>query len=193
MKRLLLILAMVLLGGCSTSPDGREPLSATPQEMPHHVQMVRSGVVLSKHPTTPRHLVLPNTSARVIPIHLQGSELIPPSDPQVLGWWGRKAGAPHGTTVLVGHTVHRAAWHIYGKGKLNDLENVPAGATIKVSGVSYKVISNRIISKAELSRQAPAIFSQTGNSRLTIVTCENYHANTGIYSSNVVLTAVLAG
>lgn len=108
---------------------------------------------------------------------------MPPSDPRVLGWWGSKAGAKHGVTLLVGHTVHT------GGGTFDDLEEVPVGTDVNVSGVHYTVTSNRIISKAELAQEATHLFSQRGSHRLVLVTCEDYDPATGHYGSNVVLIA----
>jgi sortase (surface protein transpeptidase) len=102
----------------------------------------------------------------------------------VLGWWGSKAGADHGTTLLVGHTVHT------GGGALDNLEEVQTGTDVEVSGIHYTVQFNRIISKSELARRAPHLFSQRGSHRLVVVTCEDYDPATGHYASNVVLTAV---
>lgn len=184
MRRLLFLAVLVLLGGCSSGPQG--------QELPHHElqrQPIVSGSVLYKTPITPRHLTLPRVKARVLPLSLKGSALIPPSDPRVLGWWGRKAGAHHGTTLLLGHTVHRAAWKTYGHGALDDLEDIKIGTDVNVSGVHYTVVSNKTMSKETLARRADRIFSQTGPPRLVVVTCEGYNKATGHYSSNVVLVA----
>lgn len=125
----------------------------------------------------------------VVPLEMQGNALVPPSNPRVLGWWGRKAGAKQGATLLVGHTVHAAAWKTYGHGTLDNLEEVALGTAINVSGVKYTVTSNRIISKAALARRAPHLFSQRGSHRLVMVTCEDYDPATGEYDSNVVLVA----
>jgi LPXTG-site transpeptidase (sortase) family protein len=119
---------------------------------------------------------------------LNGNELVPPSDPKVLGWWGKKPGSPHGTTLLVGHTVHT------GGGTLDNLEDVPVGRNLIVDGrsgdhVRYQVVYNRTISKAVLAKNAKRLFSQTGAPTLVIVTCEDYNWSTGEYASNVVLMA----
>ncbi len=121
--------------------------------------------------------------APVVPVQLDGNAIVPPSDPQVLGWWGSKAGSRKGTTLLVGHTVHT------GGGFLDNLEDIPVGSTVGVSGVQYTVTSNRVISKATLAEEAQTLFSQTGPAKLIVVTCEDYDSLTGHYSSNVVLVA----
>jgi hypothetical protein len=146
----------------------------------------------------PQGIHILGVTAPITPIGLDGDELIPPSDPDILGWWGKKAGSKRGVTLLVGHTVHT------GGGTLDDLENVPIGRVLKVQGwssapdsgkayqkLSYKVISNKIISKTALAKNAQSLFSQTGKPYLVIVTCEDYNWSTGEYASNVVLVAKL--
>ncbi len=117
-----------------------------------------------------------------MPVELTGSALTPPDDPGVLGWWGKRAGSPHGTTLLTGHTVHD------GGGKFDDLEDTRVGARAHLDGHSYEVSFVEVISKRELARRAPALFAQTGRPKLVLVTCEDYDRATGHYASNVVVT-----
>ena len=126
---------------------------------------------------------LDGIDAPVVPLDLSGSTLVPPDNPTVLGWWGKDAGARHGVTLLVGHTVHT------GGGDLDNLEDVPVGATAHVSGVRYEVASVKVISKTALAERAPRLFAQSGPHHLVVVTCEDYNPTTGHYDSNVVLTA----
>ncbi len=119
-----------------------------------------------------------------MPIELTDSALTPPDDPRVLGWWGKRAGSRHGTTLLTGHTVHD------GGGTFDNLEDTPVGARARLNGLSYKVTSVKVISKNELARRAPALFAQTGRPKLVLVTCEDYDRATGHYASNVVVTLV---
>ena len=134
-------------------------------------------------PRTPTRLRLGDVDAQVVPVAMEGSALTPPDDPQVLGWWGRPAGASRGATLLVGHTVHT------GGGALDDLENVPVGTRASVSGVGYVVTQVLVLSKADVSRRAELLFDQSGTHRLVVVTCEDYDPATGHYDSNVVLIA----
>ncbi len=136
-------------------------------------------------PVVPTSFSVANIKASVVPVALDGNALTPPGDPTVLGWWGRRAGADQGTTLLVGHTVHD------GGGALDNLEDVAVGTRTIVSGVEYVVKSNRVISKAALAKRASSLFSQSGPNRLVVVTCEDYNADTGHYASNVVLVAEL--
>ena len=146
-------------------------------------QSVVEATTLSPVPDVPAHLRMPGIDASVVPRTLTGSALVPPPDPRVLGWWGRPPAARHGVTLLVGHTVHT------GGGALDDLELVPVGATARVSGITYEVTSVRLISKPALAAHAASLFSQRGEHRLVVVTCEDYDPATGEYASNVVLTA----
>lgn len=184
MRQRLLIgaLAVVLLGGCSGAvteplPPSTPPTQVTVTGPPAHA----AGPPMPAR--VPRRMMLPDIRATVVPAHLDGPELVPPADPKRVGWWGREAGAAHGTTLLVGHTVHD------GGGALDDLEDVPVGAPVSVSGVWYTVTSNRVISKAALAERAPSLFGQEGAARLVVVTCEDYDWATGEYASNVVLVA----
>lgn len=135
----------------------------------------------SSPPVVPTELRLGDIDARVVPVALEGSRLTPPDDPTVLGWWGRRAGAARGTTLLTGHTVHD------GGGTFDDLEDTRVGSRAVVDGHRYEVSAVRVMSKEKLARRAPALFSQTGRPRLVLVTCEDYDPTTGHYASNVVV------
>ena len=189
MKRLLLI-SLLLLGACAT-PLEQEPLPQSPttsvstDPSPSNTAAgkgERRKVDLD--PIIPRRLTLLGVGdAPVVALALQGDALVPPPDPKVLGWWGSKVNAERGTLLLVGHTVHD------GGGFLDNLEKVPVGSSVGVSGASYEVVSNRVMSKLKLSQIAPKLFSQTGPHRLVVVTCEDYNPATGHYASNVVMVA----
>jgi hypothetical protein len=122
--------------------------------------------------------------APIIPVRLDGGSLTPPNDPSVIGWWGRKAAAPSGTTLLVGHTVSS------GGGKFDDLEDTEVGSTIKVSGIRYRVTEVKVMSKARLAKRAADLFRQDGPHKLVLVTCEGYDPATRTYADNVVVTAL---
>lgn len=172
MRRFLAALSVLCL--CTFGSQFRgEPSFAVPA--PSHEQ---ARVV--KMPRNPQHLRLWKFDAPVVSLQISNGELTPPPDPKVLGWWGRPAGAGHGTTLLAGHTVHT------GGGTLDDLEKVPVGAIGSLSGVKYMVTRVEVISKAALARRAPSLFRQHGRPRVVLVTCEDYV--NGEYLSNVVVT-----
>lgn len=181
MKRLLVFLTLpILLGSCATPLD-QEPLPARPTTSE---TLVSPGVSLTRQPVIPRRFCSrPIGCAKVIPVHVNGETLVPPSDPKILGWWGAKAGAREGTTLIVGHTVHT------GGGFLDDLAEVPVGASVAVSGHLYRVVSNRAVPKRKVAQIASKLFSQTGAPQLVVVTCTGYHPETGLYDSNVVMVA----
>jgi hypothetical protein len=131
----------------------------------------------------PTYFKVGDIQAKVVPVPMTGSSLVPPSDPKELGWWGKMAGSRHGTTLLVGHTVHT------GGGALDHLGEVPVGSVAYISGARYRVTSNKPISKPELALRAGKIFSQVGDPRLVVVTCTDYDPSTGEYASNEVLIA----
>jgi len=186
MKWLLLCLtALIALSGCGTVTAQREShasnasaLSAVPA-----AGTTESATPETVRPTVPTRLRLGEIDAPVVPLKLTGSALTPPDDPHTLGWWGKRAGSRHGTTLLTGHTVHD------GGGTFDDLEDTPLGARAQVNGHAYEVTSVEVISKDELARRAPALFAQAGRPKLVLVTCEDYNRTTGHYASNVVVTS----
>ena len=186
MKRLLLCLtALVALSGCGDLTAQQEPpASSAPASTPSAKPVAGSPETATPEvpPTTPTRLLLGDIDAPVVPLEMAGSALTPPDDPRVLGWWGKRAGARHGTTLLTGHTVHD------GGGTFDDLEHTPVGARAHLGRHSYDVRSVQVISKDELGRRAPALFGQTGRPKLVLVTCEDYDRATGHYASNVVVT-----
>lgn len=189
MKRLLLCLtALVALAGCGEMTALGEPLSsAAPATASSSASVApvpgTPGAGTSEAPpvTVPTRLRLGDITAPVVPITLDDSSLTPPNDPQVLGWWGKRAGSQRGSTLLTGHTVHD------GGGTFDDLEDTPLGALAHVNGHSYEVKSVAVISKGELAERAPVLFAQTGRPKLVLVTCEDYNPETGHYASNVVV------
>ena len=190
MKRLLLCLtALVALSGCGDVAAHQEPLasrapSSGPKSVPSATLVARTPVTPEAvPPSVPTRLHLGAIHAPVVPVVLSGSALTPPDDPRVLGWWGKRAGSRHGTTLLTGHTVHD------GGGTFDNLEATPVGARAHLNGHSYMVTSVKVISKHELARRAPALFAQSGRPKLVLVTCEGYDHATGHYASNVVVIA----
>jgi sortase family protein len=193
MKRLLLCLtALLALSGCADATARQEPLASGGQSdagqssAPETSAMPGAGTPGTAAPTTaspavPRRLRLGTIDVPIVPITLDGSALTPPDDPRTLGWWGKRAGSRHGTTLLTGHTVHD------GGGAFDDLEHTPLGQRARLSGHSYRVMSVEVISKSELTERAPTLFAQTGRPKLVLVTCEDYDPATGHYASNVVV------
>jgi len=74
-------------------------------------------------------------------------------------------------------------------GKLDALEHVPVGTRAYVSGHTYVVTENMVISKTALAKRAVHLFQQDGPPQLVVVTCEGYDPSTGEYHDNVVLIA----
>ncbi len=193
MKRLLLCLTVLLalLGWGVATVQGWPLASGAPSPTDQSSGPVSSRVPVTAAPgavtptrvppTAPKRLHLDDVDAQVVPIELTGSALAPPEDPRTLGWWGKRAGSRHGTTLLTGHTVHD------GGGTFDDLEHTPLGGHARLSGHSYRVESVEVIPKAELAERAPALFAQTGRPKLVLVTCEDYDRATGHYASNVVV------
>lgn len=186
MRRLLWCLALLpifLVGSCSTDKTTpRESLSRADR-----AATVSPAPISRPKPLAPDAIHILGVTAKVDSVQLKGSEIVPPSDPRVLGWWGREAGSKRGVTLLVGHTVHT------GGGVLDNLEDVSVGRVLTIYGgghqIQYKVISNKIISKTALAQNAQHLFSQTGPPKLVVVTCEDYNWSTGVYASNVVTIA----
>ena len=163
----------------TSTPQPSSPAQAAPQASAPKAPTAPAPV----RQRAPEHLRLWKFDARVIPVELDGASLVPPSDPKVLGWWGRPAGSARGATLLIGHTVST------GGGTLDDLELIPVGQIASVSGVRYRVERVEIISKPELARRAQRLFDQEGKHKLVLVTCEGFNPATRHYTKNVVVTA----
>lgn len=191
MKGLLLsLVAVAALTGCAGAGATQQPPSTTRASSAPASSSATAEAEPAAEPgprtpssrsVVPTELRLGDIDARVVPVALEGSRLTPPDDPTVLGWWGKRAGSARGTTLLTGHTVHD------GGGTFDDLEDTPLGAVATVDGHPYEVTSVRVLSKEQLARRAPALFSQNGRPRLVLVTCEDYDPATGHYASNVVV------
>ena len=103
-----------------------------------------------------------HVDSEVVPISGQSGTLLPPSDPQLLGWWqeGSDVGAEKGTAVVTGHKVHT------GGGALDQLDQLVVGDGIRVrtenGWVRYVVQRTRIYTKDELAREAEQVFRLDG-------------------------------
>jgi LPXTG-site transpeptidase (sortase) family protein len=143
------------------------------------------------HPAAgrPTRLVVPklDIDAPVIGIGVVDGTLLPPSDPQTLGWWadGAAPGALRGGALITGHTVHS------GGGAFDDLETLDAGDRVRVRTaegvIPYVVRGVTVYRKATLARDAERVFSQTVPGRLVLITCEDWNG-TG-YDSNAIVFA----
>lgn len=137
----------------------------------------------------PQRIVVPRlgVDAPVTGIRAPGHVLLPPGDPQVLGWWraGARPGAERGSAIIAGHTVHT------GGGAFDDLEALRPGDRVTVrttaGAVGYEVVRVRIYRKATLAHDSARVFSQTVPGRLVLVTCEDWNGST--YLSNAVVVA----
>ena len=140
-------------------------------------------------PGVPRRVVIQRLrmDAPVVPISTVGNELIPPSDPQQLGWWsaGARTGARQGSALVTGHTVHT------GGGAMDDLERMHTGDRVTVYTsrgiIPYDVRSVEVFGKGSIARHAQRLFSQEVPGRLVLVTCEDWDGTR--YLSNVVVMA----
>lgn len=177
-----LVLCVALLAGCSTSAVTL-PVQDEPSPM-ITVTVAPPSAEPMPEPKRPKRLTMAGgIKAPIIPVSLDEGTLVPPNNPSVIGWWGQKAGASAGTTLLIGHTVHT------GGGKFDDLEDIEVGSVIKVSGIRYRVTDVTVMSKARLAKRAQDLFRQDGPHKLVLVTCEGYDPATRTYADNVVVTA----
>ena len=151
----------------------------------------RTSTVSRKHPAKgrPDRILVPELGidAPVIGIDVVDSVLLPPDDPQVLGWWqyGAQPGARFGSALITGHTVSS------GGGAFDDLETLEAGDDVRIrtdAGViPYEVTAVHIFRKAGLARHAARVFNQERPGRLVLITCEDW--NGSVYLSNAVVFA----
>ncbi|MCW2813127.1 MAG: class sortase [Nocardioides sp.] len=144
----------------------------------------------SPRPGRPERLRIPSlgVDAPIVPIVDSRRSLVPPADPQVLGWWspGARPGAVRGSALVTGHTVSS------GGGALDDLSDVELGARIEVrtqgQRMPYVVRKVRVFGKGRLLTEADRLFDQEVQGRLVVITCADWNGRE--YLSNVVVTAV---
>lgn len=140
-------------------------------------------------PGSPSRIVIPALSvdAEVDPIRTRDRILVPPTDPQRIGWWadGARPGDPAGTALLTGHTVHA------GGGAFDDLEDLATGDRVEVSTtrrtITYRVASVQTLTREEVATRHRDLFDQGGAARLVLVTCEDWDGQA--YQSSVIVTA----
>jgi len=140
-------------------------------------------------PVDPQRLKIPalGIDAPVLPIKADGLRLVPPSDPQTVGWWsdGAFPGARRGTAILAGHTVST------GGGVFNDLDQIRPGQRVKIISdgqrLRLRVTSVNIYHKTVLAEHAAEIFDQTRQGRVALVSCDDWTGTD--YLSNVVVIA----
>ena len=198
-------LALAVVGGVAvarSAPDapsarGAEWVEPAPYVVEPAVRFeavdspVPSRAAPSVHPAAgePRRVVVPRlgVDAPVVRIDAPGGVLLPPDDPQVLGWWrsGARPGAAHGSALVTGHTVSS------GGGALDDLETLRRGDRVRVRTsrgvIGYEVTGVSVYRKARLAEDAARVFSQTVPGRLVLITCEEW--NGSVYLSNAVVFA----
>ena len=143
------------------------------------------------HPAwgVPERLIVPELGVNVPVVGIKAPKrvLLPPDDPQVLGWWkaGARPGSVYGSTLITGHTVS------YGGGAFDDLETLERDHRVRVrtsNGViGYRVTGVTIYRKASLAKDAAKVFSQSVPGRLVLITCEDWNGTT--YLSNAVVFA----
>ena len=127
-------------------------------------------------------------SARVLGIRARGGVLIPPSNPQLVGWWsdGARPGAAKGSAIITGHTVHT------GGGVFDRLDQLTAGDAVTVTtgrgAVGYVVASVTTYRKKALAKQAARVFDQGVPGRLVLVTCEDWDGTAFLSNAVVIAT-----
>jgi LPXTG-site transpeptidase (sortase) family protein len=137
----------------------------------------------------PNRLLVPRlgVDAPVIGIGVVDGVLLPPSDPQTLGWWsdGAKPGALRGGALITGHTVHS------GGGAFDNLETLRRGDRVAVRTdkglIRYAVTGVTVYRKQSLAKDAEKVFSQTVPGRLVLITCEDWNGSG--YDSNAIVFA----
>ncbi|MEN8707702.1 MAG: class F sortase [Nocardioides marinisabuli] len=194
---LLTLAALALVGGGIVAWRDQQPAPAGASQegapageaAPGTPAALPTPASLDRRPGDPRRLQVPalGIDAPVVPVGTRRDTLIPPTDPQQVGWWGEGAepGAPTGRALLAGHTVNT------GGGALDDLETLERGAVVVVAGdrgrARFEVVSVRTFGKGRLARQSERLFRQDGPGRLVLLTCEDWDGER--YLSNVVVVA----
>ena len=179
-----------------SAPEASRPVETGPQLPPYVVAPAVSIAQAAapkpvRDPATgvPTRLVVPqlDVDAPVVPIPVNDGILLPPSNPQMLGWWdqGAMPGALRGGALITGHTVHT------GGGAFDNLETLHKGDRVQVRTakgvIRYTVTGVTIYNKGRLARDAQRVFSQTGPGRLVLITCEDWNGSG--YDSNAIVFA----
>jgi LPXTG-site transpeptidase (sortase) family protein len=197
--------ALVMTAGLALTPrqtpSGRDLLAAPALDLPRPAGLVVPAEPLGEASAPPRrsrrdpataapvalHVPRLGVHAPVVRIRDSARVLVPPSDPQTLGWWsaGAAPGALRGGALITGHTVHS------GGGAFDNLETLQAGDRVRVRTaegvIPYVVRGVTVYRKATLARDAERVFSQTVPGRLVLITCEDWNG-TG-YDSNAIVFA----
>ena len=197
---LALVATLVWVGGGEPQPPTAAPApSPSPSaSAPPEVDTTQDATYARIRPGYPDRVIVPSldVDAPVLPIKAPDRTLVPPADPQVLGWWsdGAQPGASTGSALVVGHTVHS------GGGALDDLETLGEGDQVLVRSsrtedgqgalgtMEYVVETVRVYRKGRLAEEAAELFSQEVDGRLVLLTCEDWDGTR--YLSNVVVTAL---
>ena len=183
----------LLLRDPRAATDERGGPSASGSPSPAAASAPVEAVPAAWEPGAPRRLVVPalGIDVPVVPVRTRDDTLIPPADPQQLGWWadGARPGAARGSALVTGHTVHT------GGGALDDLETLAPGERVQVRTrrdlITYEVERVRVYSKGRIARDAERLFSQEAPGRLVLITCEDWDGSA--YLSNVVVVATPVG
>lgn len=160
--------------------------TATQPARPKATAPVRT---LAAKPGKPVQVSIPQlqVSAPVVGISIEQGALIPPSNPQKLGWWsgGAQPGARLGSAVITGHTVHT------GGGAFDNLDRLQPGDTVNVTTtrgqLGYRVTTVTTYRKQTLAKNASRVFDQAVPGRLVLITCEDWNGK--VYLSNAVIIA----
>ncbi|HYH34726.1 MAG TPA: class F sortase [Nocardioides sp.] len=191
---LVLLAVGVAVWWVQTRPAGVPPSTgAGPSQVASPQQRLPQPELAPRRPGAPDRVVIPalDVDSRVLAVRAPGGVLIPPPDPQLLGWWadGARPGDRRGSALVTGHTVST------GGGALDDLEELSRGDAVRVvSGrttTAYDVSSIATYSRGDLARRAEELFDQSVRGRLVLITCEDWNGEA--YLSNVVVTALPTG
>ncbi len=128
----------------------------------------------------------------VTPIAASAGVLLPPGDPQQLGWWngGAEPGSGRGRVLITGHTVQA------GGGAFDDLARLRIGDVVDVRTATgtrhYAVTLIQYLTIEDFARRAPELLRATGPERLVLVTCDGWDGES-YEGSTVVIAEPVAG
>jgi Sortase domain len=171
-------------GPAAPAPPAPAPVGPAPAEAPRAVPVpVLNGFI-------PERLAVPalDVDASLVTTRVDGDgALVPPDDPDQLGWWrGVRPGTGAGSVVVAGHIDSTR----FGQGPLARLVDLVPGDRAVLSGpggtrVEYAVRGVETFPKDELP--AAELFSPDGAERLVLVTCGGlFDRRTGSWDSNIV-------
>jgi hypothetical protein len=181
--------------GTVTSLAAPTSATAAPEVSPSIAVSAPRGKGVPPTPARPVRITIGSLSIAA-PVVAEGvdshGEMAIPTDIQTIGWyqWSAAPSSSTGSIVLVGHVDSATQ----GLGAFFHLSQITSGSTVQIITADGRLWKYRVIAREEFPKTAiplPAIFAQSGPSRLVLATCGGrFDEQTKSYYDNIVITAI---